>query len=1325
MIKQRQKKYFFYSSIILLVAITLFSVGALYKKGQQLAVEYISKKTQSEMANFGKGGQLQWETLSVSFIPLKVKIKKVKVNIPNSKLFPAPLIIDTLIVEPDYRTLLNRTLSAKITMINSNITIKAKNKTKKTISIKNYFSMDFLKKIPISNLILKETHLLFIKDTKTILVKKLNTNIRLSSSKITIRANTPFMEIGSQPVFSSSIYITIKPDMIDITHFKAKNKNSWMNISSHAKGKIESQEILSGRITVNGSFLSQDLTAIAQIINSSFNNPFKGKITLNSQLNYTKASQLKGYIILSAEQLSAWDIFLSKIQIKGTIQNQIISFEKFHIEHPNQWNIDLTKSTMHLKKPHHFQTEVLIKNSQLKALFNTFNLKKIPVASLINGKWKCNGKFLIKQNFKCEGVTHFDKFTVYGTKNWTALNIPKLKITSQLGFENKIFTAKTLAQPGSHSHININSTLNEKNHFSSQYTGVIHLSDIKDLVYLSPKGTVNILDGTITASNNKLNIQSQLKIDQLVLSQFRIGNVETQLSYTEKGFLRFRKIKGHIKHSQYTGKLNINIFKNTIQVFTNFPYITLEDLKYALEDRMYFPFELQGTGTLSAYLTGPLKINAMNYSLHAQFFNIKWEQESFNEAVIQLNSKHGYVKTNKVELLKNKGKIVFQGQVDPKGNMIAKMTGLDLQLQESENISKITGLETSGIMNFNMGLEGYFLNPLSKATVSIKNSFYKGYPIGNSKINLNLRKNQIEANGSIAADKITIQKFIFPYKKSGRVKIQATTNNLNLKEMFLSKGDSTQLYNQFQSNINSTVNLTYRKNQFFHSATGDIKVDKLTVHANSYKLINKLPFVVKLKQGNIHTDPIFLQSGVDSLNIIQNEPNRIHLNGNIKLDFFIFIFPFIRIWEGNLTVNLSLNSQLSNLSPSGTIQLNDGFIQLNPHIDPFEEIYSDIKIENNKCIFQSLYTKLGGGTLQGKGDLHFPGKGNEQISTDIRGSFTQVQFSSLPGIYTKGSGQIFLTGKQIPYTLGITADIENSRIEKELASDQSDQVRVNPRLFLLEEHKENYGPIQMRFNLYLKDPIQIENSTIKSSFTGKIKITGYPINPLLSGTLKALPGGTIIFRDHEFEILSSKIVYFNNKPSDPLIDLIAKTFVQEESDTNEFSNEYNILLRAKGRGNAPVFTLTSTPTMTENDIISLLAFGARSVNFEKGNTINNIAKYSYYHLGPVLFQKAIGRELKDTLGVDQFLIVPHISSKNSSTATKLIVRKKIFNRLNLSASQTILDNHPERNIKAEYKINKNISVIGLWQNEDSIESRDKDTNPVGFIGLDWEYQVDF
>ena len=129
------------------------------------------------------------------------------------------------------------------------------------------------------------------------------------------------------------------------------------------------------------------------------------------------------------------------------------------------------------------------------------------------------------------------------------------------------------------------------------------------------------------------------------------------------------------------------------------------------------------------------------------------------------------------------------------------------------------------------------------------------------------------------------------------------------------------------------------------------------------------------------------------------------------------------------------------------------------------------------------------------------------------------------------------------------------------------------------------------------------------------------------------------------------------------------------------------------------------------------------LSFEPGNQLNDITRYAYSYLGHALFQKAIRRELKNILGVEvPFNITNDISSKTGATTTKLTVRKTIFNRLDLSSSHTLLEEERESDIKATYKINKNISLISFWQNESLEEGRDEEQNT---LGLNLEYHIDF
>ena len=1073
-------------TVIIAVCLSALGLSRLYIKGKIKAGEYIAQKIKSEIKKAGKDKNLKWDTLLVSFFPLQVKMTNVKWTQSDS-MFPEPLKARVLVVSPDYTSLINKTLSAKITLAESNITMKIKNrqKTGKKLNLPKRFSLSFLENVPISNLVLKKTDLTAVINHQALIVKKLNADIRLSKTKIKIKKNTPFLKVGARPAFSANVKAVIKQDAVYIDYLKLKSKDSELNFSANVEGEIKSRTLRYGKIKIKSSLLSQDITAFAGLMAPSFKNPFKGRITWDSYLQYDKPSRLKGSIELNAKEFSAWDVFLSQVRMKGVIQNQALFFEKWQVHSPGKWHVDLAKSKIVLKKPYRFQAPVAIKNTNITNLLNTFHLQKAPLSGRINGRWNCQGFLLLaRPAVECEGASNLRDFAVKGDEDWNVLEIPYLKITNQISFKNRVFTANTSLKLGTDSVIHLKSLFKDGT-FTSQYQGGVQLSHLKDLVSLQPKGFLNISEGSLFVQKNKVDIHANLDIKQLVLSQFHIGNVSARFTGIKKGALRFRKIKGSIGRSRYTGNLSVNTLKNTIQIFADFPYLTLPDLKYALKERVYFPFNIKGEGPVSVYLNGPLKISKLSYNLQAQLFKVNWEKEFFPKAVIQLESKNGYVKTNKVEFLKHKGKILFQGKVTPKGNMNATLTGQGLSLQESENISRLTGPEAEGLMDFTMNLRGFFLNPVCKAKINIKNSSYRGYPLKNSHIAIRLRKTQIEAEGSFA-DRLTVKKLVFPYNKKGFVKFKLAANNWNIKQFFIPKGEANQLYSQFQLNVDSDMDLSYRRDQALSSLTGNVIVRKLNLYANSYKLSNPFPFSLKLENGNIQIEPAIFRSRKGSLSITQNQ--NINIKGDLKLDFLIFLFPFMRVWEGDLKADLSIKPQLSHLSPKGTLTLKNGTIHLHPYIEPFEDAEAHILVENTKLNFKTIYAKIGGGLLQAKGDINLQKKG---VPVNITGGFSHIHFSSFPGIYTKGSGELYMRGNKFPYTLGIKARVEGSRIEKEFTAQNTAQVKLSPRLFLLKENEETFEPINMNFHFSLTDPIQVENSTIKSYFKGKyIKITG-------------------------------------------------------------------------------------------------------------------------------------------------------------------------------------------------------------------------------------------
>ena len=225
------------------------------------------------------------------------------------------------------------------------------------------------------------------------------------------------------------------------------------------------------------------------------------------------------------------------------------------------------------------------------------------------------------------------------------------------------------------SNLNIEGAFSPKEGFLSHFSGRFNLIDLEDLVNLKPKGIVHIKNGELAISKNKASLKANLKTEELVLDDFYIGSADSQADWTENGLLRFRKIKGKFKKTQYRGNISINIPKNSIRVFAHSPFITLQDLKSALKNHIYFPFSIKGKGRFSGYLQGPLQANILSYTLEAQLFDLSWEGESFDKGLLQIESQKGYVKTRQALLTKGSGQVIFEGTVDPKGNLKASLRG--------------------------------------------------------------------------------------------------------------------------------------------------------------------------------------------------------------------------------------------------------------------------------------------------------------------------------------------------------------------------------------------------------------------------------------------------------------------------------------------------------------------------------------------------------------------------------------------------------------------------------------------------------------------------
>ena len=118
--------------------------------------------------------------------------------------------------------------------------------------------------------------------------------------------------------------------------------------------------------------------------------------------------------------------------------------------------------------------------------------------------------------------------------------------------------------------------------------------------------------------------------------------------------------------------------------------------------------------------------------------------------------------------------------------------------------------------------------------------------------------------------------------------------------------------------------------------------------------------------------------------------------------------------------------------------------------------------------------------------------------------------------------------------------------------------------------------------------------------------------------------------------------------------------------------------------------MSSQPSLTQREIVSLLALGVTSAARDDGKTNNSSAA-----IGAALLQKAGGKRIKESLGVDVKVSSTQQAADAASTPEG-DVEQAVDALTSARRRRRTLQANPANNVKVEYKMNKSMSVIGSW-----------------------------
>ncbi len=440
---------------------------------------------------------------------------------------------------------------------------------------------------------------------------------------------------------------------------------------------------------------------------------------------------------------------------------------------------------------------------------------------------------------------------------------------------------------------------------------------------------------------------------------------------------------------------------------------------------------------------------------------------------------------------------------------------------------------------------------------------------------------------------------------------------------------------------------------------------------------------------------------------------KLFLKGETDLYLLDMFTKAITQAKGKVSFDGQILERIGSPKILGTIGIENGSLNLVKFSQYVQGISADIKLTQKGIILQKFEAVLGEGTVKAGGMIGL--KGFRFKEFDLAGEFNNTDFilsSWLPlGLEGRArlSGKINLNGPSSSPLLSGDASVQYATLSG----------TINWKSMLLDFRSRKFKPqplltdderIRLDLRIHADDTIIIKCSLAETTVGGDIAIGGNIDSVNLKGDLE-FTKGKLFYEDNEFTITSGIINFIGAQQINPYFDIASQTKAKLGEE------EYQIYLNITGNLDDYKILLSSDPPLTEKDILSLLSFGFVSSELPEGAGSSRVTYEAASLIADELGAQEGIEQVRKFVGLDTFKINPYFSDSSKTTRPRLTMSKELMKDFNIIYS-TGLEEVGKQRVQVEYKLNKNFSLLGDWDNEEEQEK-------MGNLGADLKFRFEF
>ena len=489
---------------------------------------------------------------------------------------------------------------------------------------------------------------------------------------------------------------------------------------------------------------------------------------------------------------------------------------------------------------------------------------------------------------------------------------------------------------------------------------------------------------------------------------------------------------------------------------------------------------------------------------------------------------------------------------------------------------------------------------------------------------------------------------------------------------------------------------------------GGIDVTQLRLRIGEYRLGLDSTASARLAAGVVHFDPPAVLTGAGThltlagRLVLFNEPGerRGRIEGNderstelvatgvIGLDPLNALSPTWGI-GGRATTDLRIirgGGAGDSFALLGKVHIADGVVSPPPLRQPITRIAADLTFNGREITITDLTGETGGGSVASSGRVVLPP--NERAAFSFTTRFREALLRLERDVRIVASADLQHDGTSERSRLSGQITLHEGTYRRDLEADDA-------ILEILEAPETESDPLLATVDLDLQidgaGDLIIENNLAEVEVSADLDVRGTLDEPVILGR-SVLLEGDLLWNGNTFEIDRGTVEMNNPFVTEPVFEIRARTTVRSYSVDLTFSGSFQHGVK---------FSYTSTPPLSDLDLVNLLAFGEEpgSAALRERYEAAVGLQATRYLTDQYLAQVEEGAQR--IFGVDRFRLAPTLVGSRTDPSARLTIGKRIARDLYVTYSR-LINSGEDQLLLVEYQLSPTVRITGIRDEDGSL-----------------------